>query len=113
MLSLTCLSACNGALFGRTEPFPVTVEKQVVIIPEDVPEDLMAVPPCPEVDEITWGDARSASDHYRRCKDLRGQRIEDLGHTVRGRWDWLREQAKGVEKDNAEIIERAKDGETG
>ena len=83
------------------------MEKPKVIIPEPIPDDLLTVPACPEVDEITWGDGRAASDHYRRCKDLRGQRIHDLATTVRGRWDWLRGQKQEIEQDDAEAIDEA------
>jgi len=82
-----------------------------VIIPEEIPADLLSVPSCPEKDEINWSDARAASDHYRRCKDLRGQRIHDLAVTVRGRWEWLREQAHAVESDN-KIIEETIEANT-
>lgn len=91
-------------------PTVIEIEKREVIIPEDVPEDLLAVPDCPEVDEISWGDARRASDQYRRCKDLRGQRIEDIAITVRGRWKWLREQADGVRQDNIRVRDAAING---
>ena len=104
-----CLTGCNAGWGLNESPTVITVEKREVIIPEPIPEDLLAVPDCPEVDEITWGDARRASDQYRRCKDLRGQRIEDIGVTVRGRWDWLREQAVLVREDDQTVKDAAKD----
>ena len=102
VLLSVCLASCNGGLGIKT----IRTDRHRVIIPESIPEDLLTVPECPEIDEITWGDARRASDQYRRCKDLRGQRIEDIATTVRGRWQWLRDQALAVEADNKEIEER-------
>ena len=81
----------------------VPYETKTVIIPEEIPEDLFTPPDCPEIDEITWADARGASEHYRTCKDLRGQRIKDIGITARGRWDWMREQAEGIKEDNQKL----------
>ena len=68
---------------------------------------MLLVPDCPEIDEIKWGDARKASEHYRNCKDLRGQRIEDLAVTIRGRWQWMREQYKKTQSDNQTIKDAA------
>lgn len=94
-----CLAGCNGAAAIT----PVQIDRHKVVIPEPIPEDILAVPSCPEIDEVTWGDARRASDQYRRCKDLYAQRIRDIATTVRGRWDWLAEQAAAIEADNQEI----------
>lgn len=81
----------------------VELEQKTVILPERIPDALLTVPECPEFDEITWGDARSASDHYRRCKDLRGQRIDDLRAVVVSRWEWLHNQAELIEEDNERL----------
>lgn len=106
-----CLSGCNAGWGIKKAPAVVEIEKRVVIIPEPVPDDLLSVPDCPESDEITWGDARRASDAYRRCKDLRGQRIEDIGVTVRGRWDWMRSQADAVRMDNQVVRDAVDNGD--
>ena len=90
----------------RPVPVAATFPVSRVIIPEPIPEAMLAVPPCPEIDEITWGDARQASDLYRRCKDLRGQRIKDLAATVKGRWQWLERQAEQARQDNEAIRKR-------
>lgn len=100
---LLCLTACNGAWGLNKKATIVDIERYIVIIPEPIPEDLLSVPVCREIDEITWGDARDASDEYRRCKDLRGQRIKDIAVTVRGRWEWLRNQQPLVDDDSDKI----------
>jgi hypothetical protein len=64
---------------------------------------------CPEVDEITWGDARAASEHYRGCRSLCIQRIGDLKTTINGRWNWMREQKTEVDADNQSIIDRVQE----
>lgn len=78
------------------------VEKEV-IIPEIIPSDLLQPPDCPERDEIKWGDARAASEHYRKCKDLSAQRIRDIKTTVDGRWDWLRNKKKELKQDAIDL----------
>ncbi len=70
----------------------------------------MTVPDCLEMDEIQWSDARKASEHYRTCKDLRGQRIQDLSSTVRGRWKWLKDQQVAISVDD-KVIEDAAGGD--
>lgn len=74
------------------------------MIPEEIPEDLFEPADCPEKDEIKWSDAREASEHYRDCKDLANERIRTLKITVDGRWNWLKEQAKGVQEDNKKVL---------
>ena len=64
---------------------------------------MLQVPPCADVDETTWGDAKNASDIYRRCSDLRGQRIHDLAVTITGRWEWMEKQAEKARADNESI----------
>lgn len=103
-LTSICLSSCNaGQASGRLVPLNQTR----VISPEPIPEDQLEIPPCEEVDEIKWGDARSASDHYRRCSDLRGERLRSLISTVLGRWKWIDAEAVRVEEDNVRIREEA------
>lgn len=103
-LTSICLSGCNGGLAsGRL----VRINKTKVIVPEEIPADQLEVPPCEEVDEIKWGDARNASDHYRRCSDLRGERLKSLISTIKGRWKWILEESEKVEEDNAAIEKEA------
>ena len=92
VLTSLCLSACNGI---EKRPSVVTLERQIVVMPDPADEDLMVLEYCSEVVEITWGDAKNASDHYRRCKDNLERQRDDLVTFIRELYRFLK-NAKGT-----------------